>query len=136
MRLTVVCAPAGSGKTTLVAQWADWPGDPRPFAWLSLDPEDEDPVRFWNGIILALERVYRDGFGAQVRAALRAPGVSLTRVVVPLLLNELVARGTPAVLVLDDLHAIEDPEALRSLTAFVERAPATLHVAVATRRDP
>jgi LuxR family maltose regulon positive regulatory protein len=136
-RLTLVSAPAGSGKTTLVAQWARWPGEGRAFAWLSLDPEDEDPVRFWDGVIGALERVHGDGFGARARSALRARGASLTKVVVPLLLNALVDDADRrAVLVLDDLHAIEDPEALRSLAAFVERAPSTLHVAVTTRRDP
>src|SRR3954470_23678292 len=134
-RLTLVSAPAGSGKTTLVAQWAAWPGEPRRFAWLSLDPEDGDPVRFWDGIISALGR-HRPGFGARPRAALRSSGTSLTRTVVPLWVNELAADGEPVVLVLDDLHAVEDPETLRALAALVERAPASLHVAVTTRRDP
>ena len=135
-RLTLVCAPAGSGKTTLVAQWAGWPGEQRPFAWLSLDPEDGDRVRLWDGIIAALGRVH-PGFGERALAALHAPRSDLLRTVVPLVVNELVERpGDPLVLVLDDLHAVEDPEALRSLAALVERAPAALHVAVTTRRDP
>src|SRR4051794_22659330 len=136
-RLTLVSAPAGSGKTTLVAQWAARPSAGRAFAWLSLDPEDEDPVRFWDGVVAALARVLGLDFGARARAALRARGASLTKVVVPLVLNDLVLRDERAVvLVLDDLHAIEDPDALRSLAAFVARAPRSLHVAVTTRRDP
>src|SRR3954451_12782219 len=100
-RLTLVAAPAGFGKTTLLSQWATAPIESRPFAWLSLDPDDSDPVRLWNGIIAALGLVL-EGIGTQARAALRARGTSLTRTVVPLLINDLAAHPQPLVLVLDD----------------------------------
>src|SRR3954454_9621168 len=134
-RLTLVAAPAGFGKTTLLSQWATAPIESRPFAWLSLDPEDSDPVRLWYGIIAALDRVL-PGIGKQARAALRARGTSLTRTAVPLLINDLAMRPEPLVLVLDDLHLIEQPEALRALTLLIERAPAGLHVAATARADP
>src|SRR4051794_26773237 len=113
-RLTLVSAPAGSGKTTLVTQWAASAAERRPFAWLSLDPEDSDPVRFWDGILRALAHVW-PGAGERAAAALRAPGTSLTRTVVPLVVNEVAEHADPVVLVLDDLHVVEDPEAVRAL---------------------
>jgi LuxR family maltose regulon positive regulatory protein len=134
-RLTLVSAPAGSGKTTLVVQWVTSPEERRPAAWLSLDPEDNDPVRFWAGVIAALGRVH-PGVGDGAAAALRAPGTGLTTVVLPLLVNDLARLDEPVVLVLDDLHVIAADQLLRSLAFLVDRAPAMLHVAVTTRADP
>jgi LuxR family maltose regulon positive regulatory protein len=134
-RLTMLSAPAGSGKTTLLQQWhlAAAPG--QPFAWLSLEPGDNDPVRFWTCVIEAL-RTVAPGVGARAEGALRSPGVSLEEVVVPLLVNELSELPGRVVLVLDDLHAVADEHIHRSLVALVERLPATVHLAVATRADP
>ena len=87
-RLTMLSAPAGSGKTTLLQQWHLAAAPAQPFAWLSLDPSDNDPVRFWTCVIEAL-RTVAPGVGARAEGALRSPGVSLEEVVVPLLVNEL-----------------------------------------------
>ena len=133
-RLTMLSAPAGSGKTTLLQQWRLAAAD-QPFAWLSLEPSDDDPVRFWTCVIEAL-RVVVPGVGGRAEGALRSPGTSLEEVVVPLLVNELIELPGRVVLVLDDLHAVSDEEIHRSLVAFVERLPATVHLAVATRADP
>ena len=76
------------------------------------------------------------GVGGRAEGALRSPGTSLEEVVVPLLVNELIELPGRVVLVLDDLHAVADEEIHRSLVAFVERLPATVHLAVATRADP
>jgi LuxR family maltose regulon positive regulatory protein len=134
-RLTLVSAPAGSGKTTLVTQWLASAAEERRFAWLALDPEDGDPVRFWDCVVASLGRV-RPGLGARAQAALRAPRTSITMVVLPLLINELADLPEPIVLVLDDLHAIGDPAVHRSLAFLIDRAPATLHLAITTRTDP
>jgi LuxR family maltose regulon positive regulatory protein len=133
-RLTMLSAPAGSGKTTLLQQWHLAAGT-QPFAWLSLEPSDDDPVRFWTCVIEALRMVV-PGVGGHAEGALRSHGTSLGEVVVPLLVNELIELPERIVLVLDDLHAVSDPGIHRSLVAFVERLPATVHLAVATRADP
>ena len=100
-----------------------------------MEPSDDDPVRFWTCVIEAL-RVVVPGVGGRAEGALRSPGTSLEEVVVPLLVNELIELPGRVVLVLDDLHAVSDDEIHRSLVAFVERLPATVHLAVATRADP
>jgi LuxR family maltose regulon positive regulatory protein len=133
-RLTMLSAPAGSGKTTLLQQWRLAAAD-QPFAWLSLEPSDDDPVRFWTCVIEAL-RMVAPGIGGRAEGALRSPRTSLEEVVVPLLVNELIELPGRVVLVLDDLHSVADEEIHRSLVAFVERLPATVHLAVATRADP
>jgi ATP/maltotriose-dependent transcriptional regulator MalT len=134
-RLTMLSAPAGSGKTTLLTQWHRAAAPDQPFAWLSLDESDDDPVRFWSCVIEAL-RMAVPRIGDRAEGALRSHGTSIEDVVVPLLVNELSALPQRLVLVLDDLHAVSDEQIHRSLIAFVERLPATAHLAVATRTDP
>jgi LuxR family transcriptional regulator, maltose regulon positive regulatory protein len=134
-KLTLVCAPAGWGKSTLLSEWGGSPDESRPFAWLSLDPADGDPVRFWSYAIGALRSV-RPGFGAAPLDSLRAAGSDLVDVVVAPLINELAALPEPLVLVLDDYHAIKADAIHTSLTFLLRHAPATLHVAIATRVDP
>jgi LuxR family maltose regulon positive regulatory protein len=104
-KLTLVAAPPGFGKTTLLVEWNASEREERPFAWLSLDPADNDPVRFWGGVIQALCTV-EPGVGAAALATLRARNVSLIEVVLPLLLNDLAALDRRLVLVLDDLHLV------------------------------
>jgi ATP/maltotriose-dependent transcriptional regulator MalT len=133
-RLTMLSAPAGSGKTTLLQQWR-LAAAGQPFAWLSLEASDDDPARFWTCVIEALRMVV-PGVGGRAEGALRSHGTSLEEVVVPLLVNELIELPERVVLVLDDLHAVSDEAIHRSLVAFVERLPATVHLAVATRADP
>ena len=131
-KVTLVAAPPGAGKTTLLAQWQT--GDAR-FAWLALDAAENDPVRFWTGVVEAV-RTVEPGVGGSALAALRSPGAGLIDVVVPLLINELVELDEPLVLVLDDLHLVEDARVHESLDFLVEHLPETLHVAIATRVDP
>src|SRR5215471_17065845 len=105
--LTLVYGPAGSGKTMLVAQWAASASEQRPFAWFSLEADDNDPARFWMYVIEAL-RSLRPGIGEASVAMLRAPGVNLVDQALPPLVNELADVLEQLVLVLDDYHAIED----------------------------
>jgi LuxR family transcriptional regulator, maltose regulon positive regulatory protein len=133
--LTLLSAPAGSGKTTLLAEWHADGREERPFAWLSLDEEDNDPVRFWTCIIEAL-RAVRPEIGDRAEAALRAPGTSLNVDVLPLLINELVELPDPMVLVIDEYHLVSDGLIHESIGFLVDRLPATLHLAMATRSDP
>jgi len=131
--LTSVVAPPGFGKSTLLAQWAE--ADPRPFAWLSLDPGDNDPVVLWNGIIGAIRTIHPD-FGERAEQVLRTPGTGLIEGPLPRLMNELEELGTVIVLVLDDYHWITDPVCHETVEFLVERQPANLSVVVASRMDP
>jgi LuxR family transcriptional regulator, maltose regulon positive regulatory protein len=134
-RLTLVDAPAGWGKTTLLAEWSTNPRERRPFAWVALDPSDNDPVRFWAYVIEAL-RTVRPGVGQRALAALRAPGTSAVRDVLPELVNDLAAEPCELVLAIDDYHLIDNREIHDGLELLVERLPPGLHLALATRTDP
>jgi LuxR family maltose regulon positive regulatory protein len=134
-RLILVSAPAGAGKTTLLASWHRQAAGGRPFAWVSLDSRDNDPVRFWGCVLLAL-RTLEPELGPGVEAALRAPGADVTELAMPLLINALTSLKRRIVLVLDDYHVIENLDVHRSIEFVVDHLPDTLQIAVATRTDP
>ena len=106
-KLALISAPPGAGKTTLLAEWCASPEEDRRFAWLSLDPEDADPVRFWGCVVTAI-RTLHPGFGERTLGALRSAHGRLVDVVVPLLVNEAAELPEDTVLVLDDLHVIDE----------------------------
>jgi LuxR family maltose regulon positive regulatory protein len=130
--LTLVCAPAGFGKTALLADWTRRSG--RAVAWLSLDAGDNDPARFWRHAAAALGGV-RDGVDAQLAPLLRPPPRSFESVVTALV-NELAAVPGELVLVLDDYHLIESEAVHESLAFLLEHLPAGLRLVVASRADP
>jgi LuxR family transcriptional regulator, maltose regulon positive regulatory protein len=136
-RLCLVDAPAGSGKTTLLGQW--WRADhgTRRVAWLSLDDGDDDPVRFWSYVVESL-RVVEPGLGEGPLTLLQGPGTVdvLTQMILPELLNELTARESDLVLVLDDYHLVTNAVCHATLAFFVDHLPANVHLMVATRVDP
>jgi LuxR family maltose regulon positive regulatory protein len=136
-RLCLIDAPAGSGKTTLLAQWCLAEQASRGVAWVSLDESDDDPVRFWVYVIEAF-RVVEPGFGEAPLGLLQSSGPAdvLSQVVMPQLLNELVASGSELVLVLDDYHLISNSTCHHTLGFFVDHLPANVHVVVSTRVDP
>jgi LuxR family maltose regulon positive regulatory protein len=133
-RLVLISAPAGAGKTTLLASWHADPGEQRPFAWLSLDDRDNDPVRFWGGVLAALRTVMPQ-FGVGVDAALRAPGADLTELAVPMLVNAL-DELDQIVLVLDDYHEIDNADLHRSIEFTLDHLPTSTQIAIASRSDP
>jgi LuxR family transcriptional regulator, maltose regulon positive regulatory protein len=132
--LTLVSAPAGFGKTTLLAQLLA--ESDTPVAWLSLEPEDNDPVRFLTYLIAALQTVDAH-MGTTVLDLLHTPQPPPPETVVTLLTNELL-RSTVKnfALVLDDYHVITAEPLHRALTALVEHSPPQLHLMLATRADP
>jgi LuxR family transcriptional regulator, maltose regulon positive regulatory protein len=134
LRLTLVAAPAGWGKTTLLAAWAQ-AESPHRFAWLSLDGWDNDPMRFWTYVVEAL-RTVEPTLGAEPLALLHARGTSLVDAFIPALLNDLEALDEELVLVLDDYHLIENEEIHESLAFVIEHLPVSLRLAIATRFDP
>jgi len=105
-RLTVAAAPAGYGKTTLIAEWLRQ--TEYLSSWLSLDENDNDPSRFWAYLIAALKRIQAE-FGATVQAYLQAPQPPPPDAIAAALVNELAAIPTPFILVLDDFHVIQNP---------------------------
>lgn len=146
-KVTLISAPAGSGKTTLVCQWladlgAGKPaGDSRPrfpgfqAAWLSLDEADNDPVRFWTYVIAALETV-QAGVGANTLPLLHSPQPPPLEIVLTFLLNNLATLPDNRVLVLEDYHLIENSDIHTTLTLLVDRLPPQLHLIMTSRTDP
>ena len=131
--LVLVCAPAGFGKTTLLADWvgsSNWA-----VAWLSLDPDDNDPARFWRYVAAALDRA-REGLGEQLRPLLAAPTPLPGQGVVTALINQLEAEPEELVLVLDDYHLIDSTTIHDSLAFLLRHLPPQLHLAIASRSDP
>jgi LuxR family maltose regulon positive regulatory protein len=129
-RLTLVCAPAGSGKTTLAAGWHAERAAPS--AWISLDGSDRDARQFWTSVISALQTISPE-LGTSAAAMLR--GLATIGESVDELLNDLEeANHQPTVLVIDDLHAVDaNPAVLSSLETFAERMPRWLHLIVLSR---
>lgn len=131
--VALIVAPPGFGKTTLLGQWKE--RDPRPFAWLSLDAGDNDPVRFWGYVLSALRDVVPD-IGRAIESILQLPGATPSAVVVPRLLNELEAIEHEIVLVLDDYHFVTNSICHGSLEELVRQAPSTFTIAISGRADP
>lgn len=132
--LTLVSAPAGFGKSTLMAQLSSSTRQEAPVAWLSLDPGDNDPTTFWSYVVGALERV-SPGASGDAQARLDGGDGSADSAMAALI-NALAARSHDMVLVLDDLHAIESALIHQQLAWFLDHVPANLHVVIGTRSDP
>jgi LuxR family maltose regulon positive regulatory protein len=131
--VVLVCAPAGFGKTTLLADWAR--GGRRSVAWLALDVDESDPARFWRYVVAALDRV-RSGIAERVGALLGPPAPVSFDGVATALINELAAQPGELVLILDDYHLVDAPAVHASLTFLLEHLPPGLRVVLAGRSDP
>ena len=135
-KLVLVSAPAGFGKTTLLAEWlAARPAGERLAAWLSLDCGDNDPALFWGYVIAAL-RTVASGVGESALALLDSPQPPPIETVLTTLLNDLGAVAGEIVLVLDDYHVIEAREVQDGMAFLLDHLPARLHVVIASRADP
>ncbi len=134
-KLTLLSAPAGFGKTTLLAEWLTATrADGRLEAWLALDPADNDPAAFWTYLISSLRTVVPDiGEGS---LSLLKSGERPSEAVLAPLLNELGALPTDAVLVLDDYHVIDTPAIHDGLAYVLDHLPRPMHIVIATRADP
>lgn len=132
-KLTLICAPAGFGKTTLVGEWVA--GCEKPVAWLSLDEGEGDLTRFLVYLVAALQRV-APNLGKGVLRALESPQPPSTEVVLTALLNELTNVPDSFVLVLDDYHRIDARAVDQALAFLLEHLPPQLHLFITTREDP
>lgn len=131
--LILVCTPAGFGKTTLLAGWAETTN--RPVAWLSLDDGDNDPARFWRYVIAALDHTH-PGIGGRALASLGATSRPPGEAFITTLINELAAYDQEIVLVLDDYHVIETRPVHDGLTFLLNHLPPRLRLVIAGRGDP
>jgi len=151
-KLTLVSAPAGFGKTTLLSEWIHSSLLPTPcFAWLSLDEDDNDPIRFLSYLVAALQtlalkcspnmsRGQVEGIEADIATgvlgALQSPQPPPVEDILTVLINEIAALPDRIVLVLDDYHLIEAEPIHDALTFLLDHLPPQMHLVIATREDP
>ena len=132
-KLILVSAPAGFGKTTLVGDWIR--REELPAAWISLDQDDDDPVRFWSYLIAALQS-RRPGLGQDALRALRSPQPPAIESLLVAVINEVAERSESLVLVLDDLHTVRAQSIHDTLVFLIDHLPPQMHLVIATRYDP
>jgi LuxR family transcriptional regulator, maltose regulon positive regulatory protein len=130
--LLLVSAPAGSGKSTLVAAWALELG--RPVAWLQVEASDSDPASFWSSLVAAIGRCRPEVATIVGPLVMGAQGDA--RVVVPAIVNAIVDVSEPLVVVIDDYHLIDDDSVHRGMERLIDLCPPQLTVVVSTRVDP
>jgi LuxR family maltose regulon positive regulatory protein len=141
-RLTLVSAPAGFGKTTLLAEWLhETAGHDRhdhSVAWLSLDSTDSEPASFWTCVVVALQSAVPEvGTSAlALIASVPSPSSLPTELVLTSVLNELAAAPGEVWLVLDDYHLVDSREVSAGMAFFLDHLPPQLHVILSTRADP
>jgi ATP/maltotriose-dependent transcriptional regulator MalT len=134
-KLTLISAPAGFGKTTLLGEWVASRSDERSIAWVSLDEADNDPARFLSYLVAALQTIDEE-IGEGILSSLRAPGSPPIEALSGALLNELADIPGTLAIVLDDYHFI-DSDHVHGIVAFLlERLPSNVHLVISSRVDP
>ncbi|MCA9972865.1 MAG: AAA family ATPase [Anaerolineales bacterium] len=137
-RLTLISAPAGFGKTTLVSSWLHGRSPPDHTAWLSLDDGDGDLARFLAYVVGALHRIagIAPPIGAAALDMLQAPQPRPFEIILTALINDIAARSEQVVFVLDDYHVVDSPPVDAALAFLLDHLPPRLHLVIATREDP
>lgn len=133
-KLTLLAASAGFGKTTLLVQWVRREHRRR-VAWLSLDAEDNDPIRFWRHVLASLDAISPIS-GQSAEGVLESESGCDPTALAVALINDLARAESPLVLVLDDYHVITEPAVHRSLGLLLEHLPRNVHLMMGTRADP
>lgn len=132
-KLTLISAPAGFGKTTVVSEWID--RCERLTSWLSLDVGDNDPARFLTYIIAALQKI-KPGLGADLQAVLQSPQPLQIENILTTLINEIYDIKDNFLIILDDYHLIDSQQVDLSLAFLLEHQPPQMHLVITTREDP
>jgi LuxR family maltose regulon positive regulatory protein len=134
-KLTLISAPAGFGKTSLVSEWLA--SCQQPAAWLSLDEGDNDPACFLSYLVAALQTINNDvGKGVLVATQTSEPLTTINESLLATLLNEIAAIPDNFILVLDDYHVIDSEHIDRALTYLLDHLPPQMHLVITTREDP
>jgi LuxR family maltose regulon positive regulatory protein len=133
-RLNLVAAPAGWGKTSLLAEWLSVENEVA-LAWVSLDEDDNDPARFWAYVSAALREAGID-VAVAFEAAVAAPGAPIRDAALPLLINALLTSGREHALILDDYQAISNPSIHEDVRFLLDHLPRASHLVIATRVEP
>ncbi len=138
-KLTLVCAPVGFGKTTLITSWLhsleERLGHTPRLAWLALEEDDDSPLRFIAYLTAALQRL-DEGIGQTVVSLLEKPRTPAINEVITLLINDLAELADESVVVLDDCHVIKDENVHGAVAFLLEHLPPHAHLIVATREEP
>ena len=132
-KLTLVSAPAGFGKTTLIGEWTATSN--RPTAWLSLDVGDSEPLRFITYLIAALKTI-EVNVGDKTLGVLKSSQPQLTELILTTLINEIACISDDIVIVLDDYHMIASKQVDAAISFFLEYLPPQMHMVIITREDP
>jgi LuxR family maltose regulon positive regulatory protein len=136
-KVSVISAPTGYGKTTLLAHWRQVEEAVLSFAWVSFDEQDNDPIRLWRHIVEALRQVVpEEDVGADVLVGMSAAGQDFVGVTLPTLINELAELSREVVLVLDDYQFVTEEDTHESVAFFVEHLPENIHLVISSRSDP
>jgi LuxR family maltose regulon positive regulatory protein len=133
VRLTLVTAPAGYGKSTLVTSWLARKNRPR--AWISLDEQDNIPLQFLSYLVGALERI-ESGVCSTARPLLSSQDPPADKFILTCLINDLAALDETFLLLLDDYHVIYNAEVHAALAFLIENAPPNLHTIILSRHAP
>ncbi len=133
LKLTLISAPAGFGKTTFLSAWVAQ--SKRPVAWVSLDKNDNDLHRFLGYLLTALQRINRD-IGKSAQSMLHSPQISPSDILLSGLINEIANTPEPFTLVLDDYHEIIDKQVHELITLILDDQPSQMHLVISSRADP
>ena len=131
-KVSFISAPAGFGKSTLLAEWASRVSIP--VCWVSLDPAEDDPVKFLSYLISSVQTIWGD-LGATILDALRSSGSPPVEYLAKSWINDLSEYSEKFVLILDDFHHISSQEVLDLLIYLIENQPQQLHLLIASRAD-
>jgi LuxR family transcriptional regulator, maltose regulon positive regulatory protein len=136
-KITLISAPAGYGKTTLLAQWSQAEEATLPFAWVSLDEQDNDQTRLWRHIVEALRRATPQAdFASDVLVGVSVAGQRLVEASLPMLINALAGLPHRVVVVLDDYQLVTEDDCHASIKFFVDHISENVHFVIASRTDP
>ena len=132
-KLTLISAPPGFGKTTLVSEWIA--ATERPAAWLSMDEGDNDPTRFLSHLIAALQTII-ENIGEELLRTFQTPQPPPSESIITVLINEIATFSKNFTLVLDDYHVIDGKPVDNALSFLLEHLPPQMHIVITTREDP